>query len=167
VDTDLRDLIGIRVAMRCNTDTASDMILSQGWAKVGFSSKSFDMAQRGAAYLLAEGDMPVGMRTYFLGDKDVTGILRRAYGLREQAGTLPQSDARPAVRLLKSVIGAMREGDKTPTVEVLAGLGGEWTAESLADALRPLGVRPDQLWIDGGNVKGYRRTDIQRALERA
>jgi hypothetical protein len=167
VDTDLRDLIGIRVAMRCNTDSASDMILSQGWAKAGFSSKDFDMAQRGAAYLLAEGAMPVGMRTYFLGDSDVRGVLRRAYALREKAGTLPKSDARPAVRLLKSVLAAMGEAEKTATADLLPRLGEEWTAESLASALRPLGVRPADQWIGGTNLRGYCRADVMRALERA
>lgn len=167
VDTDLRDLISIRLAMRCNTDTSSDMILSQGWAKAGYSAKDFDPMQRGAGLLLAEGTTPVAMRTNFLSDQQIRAVLRCAYGLREQAGTLPKSDARPAVRLLRQVLAAMREGDKTPTVEILTSLAGDWSADSLADALRPLNVRPADQWIDGRNQRGYRRADVQVALDRA
>lgn len=167
VDTDLRDLISIRIAMRCTTNTASDMILSQGWAAAGYSAKSFDPMQRGAALLLAEGTAPVRMRTNMLAGKEITAVLRRAYKLREQAGTLPRSDARPAVRLLKAMLAAMGDAEKTATAELLPRLGEEWTAESLASALRPLGVRPADQWIGGANLRGYCRQDVMRALDGA
>jgi S-DNA-T family DNA segregation ATPase FtsK/SpoIIIE len=166
IDTDLRDLISIRMSMRVTTPESSDMGLGRGWAKQGFDASRFDATQRGAALLLAEGTTPVAMRTGMLTDKQITAICRRAYSLREQAGTLPKSDARPAVRLLKQVLAAMGDREKVPTADLLAALP-EHTAESLADALRPLGVRPDDLWIDSRSQRGYRRADVMRALERA
>ena len=37
IPTSLRDLFGYRVAFRCTTDSSSDIILSVGWAKEGYS----------------------------------------------------------------------------------------------------------------------------------
>ncbi|WP_449061234.1 FtsK/SpoIIIE domain-containing protein [Planomonospora algeriensis] len=95
VPTRLRDILSIRWALRCTTPQASDTILGQGWASRGFNAASIDPTQRGAGYLLAEGSLPAPMRTYYLGDDDVTALTRRAHRLREAAGTLPLSDARP------------------------------------------------------------------------
>lgn len=172
VPTKLRDILSIRWALRCTTPDASDTILGRGWAGQGYSAHTLDSTQRGAGLLLAEGSTPAAMRTYFLGDRDVTALTRRAYTLRETAGTLPQSDARPGVRLLKAALAAMGETDKVSTVELLAELTGhppyaEWEATRLADELRPLGVRPGDQWINGANLRGYRRADVMRALERA
>ncbi|WP_449061233.1 hypothetical protein [Planomonospora algeriensis] len=42
-----------------------------------------------------------------------------------------------------------------------------WNPARLSAELRPLGVAPSQLAIDGVNRNGYRRGDVLRALERA
>jgi S-DNA-T family DNA segregation ATPase FtsK/SpoIIIE len=172
VKTKLRDILSIRWALSCTTPQASDTILGQGYASQGFNAQSIDIeTQRGGGYLKV-GATPVLMRTGMLTDNQIKGITRRAYKLREQAGTLPKSDGRPAVRLLRAVLAAMGARDKVATVEILTALAGvaeyaEWSAEQLADALRPLGVRPGDQWISGSNLRGYRRADVARALERA
>ncbi len=38
IPTSLRDLFGFRCALRCNTPQASDTILGQGWASLGFDA---------------------------------------------------------------------------------------------------------------------------------
>ncbi|MBA9001991.1 FtsK/SpoIIIE domain-containing protein [Thermomonospora cellulosilytica] len=172
IPTKLRDILSIRWALRCTTPEASDTILGRGWAGQGYSAHRIDSTQRGAGLLLAEGSMPVAMRTYLIGDRDVTALTRRAYRLREQAGTLPKSDARPGVRLLKAILTVMGQAEKVPTtllLEKLPMLGPfeGWDATRLADELRPLGVRPADQWIDGRNQRGYRRADVERAFERA
>jgi S-DNA-T family DNA segregation ATPase FtsK/SpoIIIE len=172
VHPDLRDLMSIRMAMRCTTPESSDMTLGRGWAGQGFSAATFDPSQRGAALLLSEGSAPVRMRTGMLSDNQVTALAKRAYRLREAAGTLPKSDARPAVRLLKMVLGGFGDADRVATADLLAYLSGDlvysaWDASALADALRPLGVRPGDQWIGGQNLRGYRRVDVMRALDRA
>lgn len=173
IDTDLRDLISIRVGLRSTTPDASDMGLGRGWAKLGYSTAMFDPMQRGAALVLAEGSVPVRMRTTMLKDKEISSICRRAYRLREAAGTLPKSDTRPAVRLLKAVLAAFEGADKASTERILGVLtsqhlaAAEFDATKLADELRPLDVRPADQWIDGRNQRGYRRVDVLRALDRA
>ena len=39
-----------------------------------------------------------------------------------------------------------------------------WTAEDLADALRPFGITPIQVWHAGRNRNGYDRDTLARAL---
>lgn len=175
VPTRLRDILSIRHALRCTTPDASDTILGSGRASQGYSAALFNADQRGAGFLLAEGAQPVQMRSAFL-DSDrgeVSGIARRAYALREEAGTLPASADRPEVRLLSAVLEAMGDAHKgAHTAELLEALGrvsaefAGWDAARLAAALKPVGVAPVQLDIGGRNRNGYRRTDVQAALER-
>ncbi len=180
VDTDLRDLMQVRIALRCSTDSSSDMILSQGWASAGFSARDIDMEQRGAGLILHEGSQPTRMRTNMLTDPQIAELCRRAYRLREKAGTLPKSDARPLPRLLKAMLAVMGEDERMHTDRILAGLADQsmdydgWDATRLAGEL-PTGIRPagtegvKAIASDGveRNRNGYRRTDLLRALDRA
>ncbi|MBO4270412.1 FtsK/SpoIIIE domain-containing protein [Microbispora triticiradicis] len=172
VPSRLRDILSIRWALRCTTPQASDTILGQGWASRGFNAAMLDATQRGAGFLLAEGALPQPMRTYLIGDDEVKLLMRRAYRFREAADTLPKSDARPGVRLLKAVLAAMVDAEKMWTADLLTeltthqGFAG-WDAERLANELRPYGVNPGQVNIGGTNRNGYRRGEVLRALERA
>ncbi|MFI6499894.1 hypothetical protein [Nonomuraea typhae] len=170
VPTRLRDILSIRWALRCTTPQASDTILGQGRAAGGYNAATLDPTQRGAGFLLAEGSMPVPMRAYFLGDNDVTTLTRRAYRLREAAGTLPASDARPGVRLLKALLTAFGERDRMWSTDLLAELTQQpghtdWDPSRLSAQLRPLGSASSQLAIEGVNRNGYRRGDLLRAQE--
>ena len=85
VPSALRDLFGFRLAMRCTTPQASDTILGQGWASNGADASEIPGAQRGVGFLLAEGERPVRLRGYYLGDEDVTAIAERAASRRADA----------------------------------------------------------------------------------
>lgn len=169
VNPDLRDLIPMRMSVRCSTPESSDMTLGRGWAGQGFSAAGFDPAQKGAALLLAEGALPVRGRAGLLTDAQVTALARRARKLREQAGTLPRRDDDPAKLAMASMLQTMGEADRAATADVLAALpaGLADDAEALADLLRPFGVRPGDRWIGGRNQRGYLRKDVERGLERA
>lgn len=172
VDTDLRDLISIRIGLRTTTPAASDMGLGQGWASQGYSTAVFDPMQRGAALALAEGSVPVRLRTYNVTAQHLTAMMRRAHAYREAAGTLPKNDSRPAVRLLKAMLAVFDEHEKAATDDILTELHhrpewADWDATRLADAVRPYGVAPGDQWIEGKNRRGYRRSDVLNALERA
>lgn len=178
VDTELRDLLSIRLALRCNTPQASDMILGQGWASRGYNAQLIDSAQRGAGLLFAEGSTPVTGRTGFLDDPDVTRLCRVAYGLRQAAGTLPVTDRHPGRMLLEACIAACGEAEKVATTDLLGRITRDqaWThladdPAELARLLRPYGVAPGQVWISdgrgpGANRQGYTRTAFAEALNR-
>jgi len=82
VPTYLRDLFGFRWALRCSTPDASDTILGRGWASAGYSATDVPAEARGVGYLLAEGGVPVRLRSYHLDDDTLLRVAERAAALR-------------------------------------------------------------------------------------
>ncbi|RZQ63417.1 FtsK/SpoIIIE domain-containing protein [Amycolatopsis suaedae] len=82
IPTSLRDLFGYRLAFRCTTDSSSDIILSVGWAKQGYSAKDIAPEDRGIGLLLAEGGTPRRMKSAYLSDSDIYGLVEYARQLR-------------------------------------------------------------------------------------
>ena len=89
IPTSLRDLFGYRVAFRCTTDSSSDIILGQGWAKEGYSAKKIRPTELGVGLLLAEGGTPARIRTANLTDEHIELLVAHAAWLRG----LPGGDA--------------------------------------------------------------------------
>jgi S-DNA-T family DNA segregation ATPase FtsK/SpoIIIE len=84
IPTSLRDLFGYRVAFRCTTDSSSDIILSVGWAKEGYSAKSIAPEDLGVGWLLAEGGIPRRFKAAFLTDAQIRIIVARAWTQRRK-----------------------------------------------------------------------------------
>ena len=82
IPTQIRDLFGFRVALRCSTPQASDTVLGQGWAALGYSAATIDPSARGVGFLLAEGGVPVRFRSCHLSDDQIDVIAARAEALR-------------------------------------------------------------------------------------
>ncbi|MBN9754222.1 MULTISPECIES: FtsK/SpoIIIE domain-containing protein [unclassified Pseudonocardia] len=85
IPTSLRDLFGYRVAFRCTTDSSSDIILSVGWAKEGFSAKDIRPEDRGVGWLLAEGGIPRRFKAAYLTDAHIRAVVNAARRLRDNA----------------------------------------------------------------------------------
>lgn len=182
VPTRLRDILSIRWALRCTTATASDTILGQGWASTGASAATVRSDQRGAGYVLAEGDSPVLVRSAFLdeGREEVSAIVRRAVELRQEAGTLAAADDDARVILLREMVQALRHDRGDHTDHILAALAASrpalyegWTPAKLAAQMKDLGVAPGQVKIPHPEIEGkdlnrngYRRSDLVEALSR-
>lgn len=83
IPTSLRDLFGYRVAFRCTTDSSSDIILSVGWAKEGFSAKDIRPEDRGVGWLLAEGGIPRRFKAAYLTDAHIRAVVNAARRLRD------------------------------------------------------------------------------------
>jgi hypothetical protein len=82
IPTFVRDLFSFRMALRCTTPEASDTVLGQGWASQGYSASTLDPTARGVGFLLAEGAVPVKIRTHYLGDDDIAALTKQAEKLR-------------------------------------------------------------------------------------
>ena len=82
IDPALRDLFGYRCAFRSATDGSSDVVLGNGWAADGYSSKDLDPDAPGTAWLLAENGVPRRVKTAYLTDAQVAALARRAAILR-------------------------------------------------------------------------------------
>jgi hypothetical protein len=78
VPTFVRDLFSFRMALRCTTPEASDTILGAGWAKEGYSASTLDPTIRGVGWLLAEGAVPLKIRTHYLDDDAIAALARQA-----------------------------------------------------------------------------------------
>lgn len=85
VPTYVRDLFSFRMALRCTTPEASDTILGQGWAKEGYSASTLDPTLRGVGWLLAEGAVPVKVRTHHLDDDAIADLADIAVAQRKAA----------------------------------------------------------------------------------
>lgn len=83
IPTKVRDLFAYRLAFRCTTDSSSDIILSDGWAKEGYSAKKIAPEERGVAWLLAEGGVPRRIKTAFLTGEHITTLVGRAAYVRD------------------------------------------------------------------------------------
>ncbi|GEL18616.1 FtsK/SpoIIIE domain-containing protein [Pseudonocardia asaccharolytica] len=82
IPTSLRDLFGFRVAFRCTTDSSSDIILSVGWAKDGYSAKNIRPEDRGVGWLLAEGGIPRRFKAAYLDDGAIRALIATALLIR-------------------------------------------------------------------------------------
>jgi hypothetical protein len=90
IPTQIRDLFGFRVALRCSTPQASDTVLGQGWASLGYSAATVDPSARGVGYVLAEGGVPIRFRSCHLTDADIEIVAARAEQLRAEHGETRQ-----------------------------------------------------------------------------
>jgi hypothetical protein len=82
IPTSLRDLVGYRWALRCSTRGASDTILGAGMATAGFTASDIAGDQRGVGLLIAEGEQPIRLRSFYLSDDDLEILAARACQLR-------------------------------------------------------------------------------------
>ena len=83
IPTALRDLFGVRWALRCNTPQASDTILGSGWASTGHTASTIDPAHRGVGHLLHEGGTPTRLRCHYLDDGHLAELAARAELIRQ------------------------------------------------------------------------------------
>jgi hypothetical protein len=91
IPTFVRDLFSFRMALRCTTPEASDTVLGQGWASQGYSASTLDPTARGVGFLLAEGAVPIKIRTHYLADGDIAALAKRAEAVRRTASQDPRS----------------------------------------------------------------------------
>lgn len=82
IPTSLRDLFGYRCAFRCTTEASSDIIIGHGWAKQGYSASEIAPEDRGIGLLLAEGGRPRRMKSAYLTDAHIYGLVEYAQQIR-------------------------------------------------------------------------------------
>jgi DNA segregation ATPase FtsK/SpoIIIE, S-DNA-T family len=83
VPSSLRDLFGYRWAFRCATDDSSDVVLSRGTAKIGYSAAKIPDTARGVGLLRAEGKrVPRRVKAAYLSDDDLYRLAAHAATLR-------------------------------------------------------------------------------------
>ncbi|MFI6788608.1 FtsK/SpoIIIE domain-containing protein [Nonomuraea sp. NPDC050383] len=159
----LKGVCSLRWAMRCPDKTASNAVLGQGAAGAGYDASEIPRSHRGVGILDADGSDPVKLRSYFLNDEgsDLVDVATVAYELRRAAGTLPpQEQGVVEADPVEAILAAFDQADRMHTADLVEALGPGWTAARIAEVLKPYGVTPRDVKIDGVNRNGYRRQDI-------
>ncbi|MEV4245210.1 hypothetical protein AB0J63_17565 [Streptosporangium canum] len=164
----LKGVCSLRWAMRCPDSTASNAVLGQGAAGAGYNASEIPRSHRGVGILDADGSDPVKLRSCFLDDPDLVAVAEVAYELRRAAGTLPTREAAAAAveDPVEMILAAVGEAERLHTVDLVEALGPDWTPARIAEVLRPYGISPANVKIGGKNLNGYRREDLEAALNR-
>lgn len=172
--------IGIRFCLRVMGQLENDMVLGTSSYRNGIRATTFTAKDRGIGYLVGVGDDPMIVRTAYIDAPEAERIAERARRVRENAGTLsghalgeqPQS-SRERVDVLADLAAVLRHDEKAWTEAVLEMLAelrpqvyGSWNARALAAALKPHGLRPVQIKLDGENRQGYRAEQVAEAMAR-
>ncbi|WP_433252805.1 hypothetical protein ACQPYK_08465 [Streptosporangium sp. CA-135522] len=160
----LKGVCSLRWAMRCPDKTASNAVLGQGAAGAGYDASEIPRSHRGVGILDADGYDPSKLRSCFLDDPDLVAVADVAYELRRAAERLPVRETAAAVIEEETILAAFGDAERLHTVDLVEALGPGWTPARIAEALKPYGITPGQVVIDGRNRNGYKRGDLEAAL---
>ncbi|MEV6833618.1 cell division protein FtsK [Streptomyces sp. NPDC051133] len=175
----------LRFCLKVMSHTANDMVLGTGAYKAGVRATMFTRSDRGICWMSGEGDDPVIAASAFVDAPGAEKVVARARQLREDYGNitghaLGQGPADTASSdllgdILKVVPAdeeqvwnervAVRLAELRP--DVYAG----WKAENVTSALKPWGVKADQVWGttddgEGKNRRGIKRAEVVAAITR-
>jgi DNA segregation ATPase FtsK/SpoIIIE, S-DNA-T family len=176
--------VSTRFCLKVMGQTENDMVLGTSQYKNGVRASMFAWKDKGIGYLVGEGSDARIVRTVYLDGPESEAIARRARTARETAGLLtghaigqgPDDLDRVRVNVAQDAAGVFtRTEDKLWSETILARLAEQWpdryagwTPNTLAAALKPHGVRPEQVWApDGDGVERNRRGYTLTALTTA
>ncbi|MGC5009725.1 FtsK/SpoIIIE domain-containing protein [Streptosporangium sp. DT93] len=165
----LKGVCSLRWAMRCADSTASNAVLGPGAVGAGYDASEIPRSHRGVGILDADGADPARLRSYYLDDADLVDVAAVAYELRRAAGTLPARETSTAAEAeevdpAQEILAAIERVGRLHTADLMEALGEGWTPERIAAVLKPYGIAPRSVKIDGRVLQGYRREDIPAAL---
>ena len=156
-------------------DKANNMILGPGMYGAGVRATDFTRNDLGVAWLVGEGADPIIVQSHYVDLAAAPDIVARALAAKTAAGYDLEPDTEADIdetNILDDLTAiwpgrqvsehshalADRLADRWPRYE-------GWTADQLASALRPFEVEPRQVKRAGVNRRGFRRTDIEQALD--
>ncbi|MCX4669975.1 cell division protein FtsK [Streptomyces sp. NBC_01381] len=179
----LRDQHQGRFSLRVGSWQVSDVVLGAGSYSEGLDASKLLKSHKGVGLLKGMSDDSGIVRTYLANGRDAETVLDRARALREDQGTLSgdaageQSTTRAADAILDDVAAVLgRSEDKVWSESIVDRLAqyspdayGEWAvlegrakADQLAAALKPYGIKTDQVWGKTESGKGANRRGIER-----
>lgn len=186
IPSDLRDNTSVRAALRTKTRHASDAILGEGIASIGFGTHRFLEEHKGAAIVGGVsngrgGDLSY-IRTDNLTNVDFGRLCRIGRQRREDAGTLRGAAAgNPdgvviTIRVVEDVLAVWPGSEpKVQAHELLTRLQEVWPdrygawgdPKALTRALSSHGVESQQVWAGDSNRRGYALDHVRQAASKA
>ena len=183
VPTKLREIITIRCCTQVSDKTSSDMVLGSGKAAMGADASLLSEDHVGVTVLVTGPASFATVKNDMLTTAEFNAMCAKGRTLRQgvdqlsgdAVGDLSSSAAEHGVVIavvLSDCLDAMRHSAKLHTVDLLArlvnldeGRHGDWDPERLAKELELAGVvrTTKQVNIEGKNLAGYRREDLEQA----
>ncbi|MDQ2883349.1 MAG: cell division protein FtsK [Actinomycetota bacterium] len=184
VPAKLREIISYRYCTQVVDRTSSDMVLGKGKAAQGADASILSEDHKGVGVLVTGPGSFEIIRCDYMDLPTFATLCAHGRVLRIAAGTLTGDAATDAVAaaeaagvqipaVLADVLYAMHGVERMHTTTLLARLVNadedayaEFTPERLADELERVGVRRSgrQVKVDGVNLAGYRRADLEAAV---
>ncbi|WP_405549775.1 cell division protein FtsK [Streptomyces microflavus] len=175
----------LRFALKVMGHTANDMVLGTGAYKAGIRATMFSRSDRGICWMSGEGDDPRIVASAFVDAPRAEQVAARARKLREAYGNVtghaigqgPEESA--GMDVLADVLKVVGADEKTVWCERVAlrlahlrpDAYAGWKGENVTTALKPWGVKTDQVWGqtddgEGKNRRGIKRADVAAAITR-
>ncbi|MFH9293859.1 cell division protein FtsK [Streptomyces sp. NPDC017520] len=175
----------LRFCLKVMNHQANDMVLGTGAYKSGIRATMFSRSDRGICWMSGEGDDPQIAASAFVDGPAAEKVIVRARQLREAYGNItghaigqgPEASA--GMDVLADVLGVIGTDEKTVWCERIAARLADlrpdtytgWKAENVTNALKPWGVKTDQVWGqtddgEGKNRRGIKRADVAAAITR-
>src|SRR5581483_3456555 len=178
VPAKLREIITYRYCTQVVDRTSSDMVLGKGKAAQGADASILSEDHKGVGVLVTGPGCFEIVCCDYMDLPAFAKICAHGRALRIAAGTLTGEAAADAAgvqipAVLADVLYAMHGVDRMHTTTLLARLTNmdedayaEFSPERLAEHLERAGVRRTgrQVKVDGVNLAGYRRADLEAAL---
>ena len=175
----------LRFCLKVMNHTANDLVLGTGAYKSGIRATMFSRKDLGICYMAGEGDDPRIVSSAFIDAPKAEQVVTRARQLREEYGNITghaigegpaETAGMDLLGDILKVVGADEE--QVWNERVAAGLAElrpdvytGWKAENVTAALKPWGVKTDQVWGttdegEGKNRRGIKRADVVAAITR-
>jgi S-DNA-T family DNA segregation ATPase FtsK/SpoIIIE len=184
VPAKLREIISYRYCTQVVDRTSSDMVLGKGKAAQGADASFLSEAHKGVGVLVTGPGSFEIVRCDYMDLPIFAKVCAHGRALRVAAGTLSGDAATDAVAaaeavgvrippVLADVLYAIHGVERMHTTTLLARLTNmdeetyaEFTPERLAEELERAGVQRcgRQVKVDGVNLAGYRRADLEAAV---
>lgn len=175
----------LRFCLKVMNHQANDMVLGTGAYKSGIKATMFSRSDRGICWMSGEGDDPRIVSSAFVDAPGAEAIVARARKMREEYGNITghaigEGPAEVAgLDVLADILKSVGVDEKAVWCERVASrlaemrpdVYGEWKGENVTAALKPWGVKTDQVWGttdegEGKNRRGIKRADIVAAITR-
>lgn len=183
VPTRLREIVTFRYSTQVIDKASSDMVLGKGKANQGADASILSEEHIGVGVLVTGPASFTTVKTDYLDMEAFSEICERGRALRETAGTLAGDAADDVLaragretipQVLADALTLMRHTERIHAYDLLHRLVnvsqdtyGDWPADRLAEELARAGVErtTKQVKIDGRNLNGYLRSDLEAAAE--
>jgi DNA segregation ATPase FtsK/SpoIIIE, S-DNA-T family len=173
--TAIRANVALRFCLKVMDSDSNNMILGDGSYKHGINATLLAFSDKGVGWAVGFADAAMILKSYNINGPAAARICDRARALRTELGVLSgyaagdSPDQAEPLDVLGDVLKAMGDGNIHWAMladRLAAQFPERWegvTSEAVSSRVRGFGVPSVQVKVDGVNLQGCRRLDVERA----